>query len=89
MKSILDSRFRGNDGSGMYSGACPGHRSGVRRNDKIAGSIQLCKGHPIIYKDETPARRSHFSRKFEATYLSGSLNAAFGFIRGSWAHAKQ
>jgi len=34
---ILDSRFRGNDGSGMDSGACPGLRSGIRRNDKIAG----------------------------------------------------
>jgi hypothetical protein len=34
---ILDSRFRGNDGSGMDSGACPGLRSGIHRNDKIAG----------------------------------------------------
>ena len=41
---ILDSRFRGNDCSGMDSGACPGHRSGIRRNDKIAGFMQLGKG---------------------------------------------
>jgi len=41
---ILDSRFRGNDGSGMDSGACPGLRSGIRRNDKIAGFMQLCRG---------------------------------------------
>ena len=88
MKSILDSRFRGNDGSGMDSGVCPGHRSGVRRNDKIAGFIQLCKGHPIS-KDEMPVLYSNFRRRFKATYLSGSLNTAFGFIIGSWAHAKQ
>ena len=41
---ILDSRFRGNDGSGMDSRACPGLRFGIRRNDKIAGFMQLCKG---------------------------------------------
>ncbi|MCX5853941.1 MAG: hypothetical protein NTZ24_05025 [Deltaproteobacteria bacterium] len=28
----------------LDSGACPGLRSGIRRNDKIAGFIQLCKG---------------------------------------------
>jgi len=28
----------------LDSGTCPGLRSGIRRNDKIAGFIQLCKG---------------------------------------------
>ena len=30
-------------GNMMDSGACPGLRSGIRRNDKIAAFIQLCK----------------------------------------------
>jgi len=55
MTVIIDSRWSlpsnvliggGNDGSGMDSGACPGHRSGFRRNDINVGSIQFCKVSP-------------------------------------------
>ena len=31
----------------LDSGVCPVHRYGVRRNDIIAGFIQLCKGLKI------------------------------------------
>jgi hypothetical protein len=32
------------------SGACPGLRSGIRRNDIIAGFIQFCKGLDECFK---------------------------------------
>jgi len=49
MKSILDSRFRGNDGSGIDSGwNLPSNILIGGGNDTIAGFMQFCKGLVVI-----------------------------------------
>ena len=64
----------------MDSGACPGRRSGIRRNDKIAGFIQLCKGLKTgiqLFKHVMDSRRSLPSK----VLVGGGSDWVIDFLR--------